>query len=89
MSKTMSLAAFKRTIRPGAVFECELNERIPERAGKRITITGGGSSVLQCEMDGKGYRFEWPKASQVEELTPTLIAYRLPGGELVRHRVTA
>ena len=82
-----TLAAFKRSISVGDTFHSIYNERIPSRAGESFTVTKAGPSVMTFDWNGKPYRFEWPKASNVVMVSEKGITYRLPRGELVRHEV--
>lgn len=81
-----TLDTFKRSIRAGDVLVCIENTYIPSRAGQRLHITKAGPTVCFGDMDGKGYRLEWPKrVSDVLEISETRITYRIGRGE---HTVT-
>ena len=83
----MKLSEFKRLVEVGDRFRCVYNERIPSRAGETFTVEKVGSSVITFRWEGKPYRFEWPKAADVDSVSTDGITYRLSKGEAVRHEL--
>ncbi len=70
-----TLAAFKRRVEVGDTIRAIYNEYIPARAGQTFTVEHPGPSVMKLRWNGKPYRFEWPKAREVDEVTEDTIAY--------------
>ena len=86
----MKLAEFKRLVEPGDWIRCETNEYIPDRAGQEFLVERVGPSVMSLRWKGVPYRFEWPKASAVVEVSAAGISYILTnrhGQFLVRHEL--
>lgn len=79
---TANLTAFKQSVKAGDVLRCVENTYVPHRVGQRLHITKAGPTVCQGEMDGQGFRLEWPKrVSDVLEATETSITYRIGRGD--------
>ncbi len=84
----VTLAEFKRLVKPGDKFRCEMNEYIPNRAGDVYVIERVGPVVMDLRRHVTPFRFEWPKAAAVVEVSESGIAYILTnryGQFLVRH----
>lgn len=60
----MTLKSHKERFHTGMRLRCT-DHWIPARVGKEMTITRAGSTVCDAEMDGKAYRMEHAKASEL------------------------
>ncbi len=88
----MTLAEFKRLVQVGDQLRCTVHEYIPDRVGEVFTIEHPGPSVMRLRWGTRPYRFEWPKAADVVEVSEAGISYILTnrrGQFLVRHELVA
>ncbi len=87
----MTLAEFKRLVRVGDQLRCVMHDYIPNRMGEVFTIEHAGPSVMRLRDEHmRPMRFEWPKATDVVEVSEEGITYMIhnkQGRFLIRHEL--
>lgn len=73
----MTLSEFKKKVKAGDEPLCVKNTYRPELDGTTRKLTKVGPSVMLGTFEGTPFRTEWPKASDVLEVTETRITFRL------------